>query len=188
MAAYQAGNAAAYSELYERYAGRVYGFLARRLTDRSLAEDLYQEAFLRVHRARSSYDSNRPFRTWLFGIVYNLLADTLRAQRRGPQGSSTDDGAAARMVRADPDLVASDQPSPERFVAARQASEALDGALHALPSDEATVLILARLEGLSYEDIGTIVGRSPAATKQLAYRALKRVRAEMALRGHGEGS
>ena len=188
MAAYQAGNAAAYSELYERYAGRVYGFLARRLADRSLAEDLYQEAFLRVHRARSSYDSNRPFRTWLFGIVYNLLADTLRAQRRSPQGGWSDDGVATGGTRPDPNIVASDQPSPERFVAARQASAALDEALHALPPDEATVLILARLEGLSYEDIGTILGRSAAATKQLAYRALKRVRAEMVLRGHREES
>jgi DNA-directed RNA polymerase specialized sigma24 family protein len=50
------------------------------------------------------------------------------------------------------------------------------------------VLILARLEGFSYDDIGLVIGRSAAATKQLAYRALKRVRAEMVALGHGEES
>jgi RNA polymerase sigma-70 factor (ECF subfamily) len=60
--------------------------------------------------------------------------------------------------------------------------------LSALPPDEATVLILARLEGFSYEDIGSVIGRSAAAAKQLAYRALKRVRAELVATGHGEVS
>jgi RNA polymerase sigma-70 factor (ECF subfamily) len=159
----------------------VYGFLVRRLGDRSLAEDLYQEAFLRLHRARASYDSNRPFRAWLFGIVHNLVTDTLRSQGRTPRAASMDDDAASAQPSAD-------EHSPERLVAAHQATEALGRALRALPSDEATVLILARLEGLSYEDIGTILGRSAAATKQLAYRALKRVRAEMVLLGHEETS
>jgi RNA polymerase sigma-70 factor (ECF subfamily) len=181
MAAYQAGNEAAFSELFDRYAGSIYGFLVRRLGDRALAEDLYQEAFLRLHKGRASYDSNRPFRAWLFGIVHNLVVDTLRGQRRAPQTASLDgDPAAAREPR--------DERSPERILAARQASEALGAVLHALPSDEATVLILARFEGLSYEDIGTVLGRSPAATKQLAYRALKRVRAELVSLGHEEQS
>jgi RNA polymerase sigma-70 factor, ECF subfamily len=184
MAAYQAGNEAAFAELFERYAGRVYGFLVRRLADRALAEDLYQEAFLRVHRARSSYDSSRPFRTWLFGIVHNLLADTVRARRRSPEVHDASDTPAGEGARPNAIAVASDERSPERLAAARQTSAALDRALRALPSDEATVLILARFEGLSYQDIGVILGRSAAATKQLAYRALKRVRTELVLCGH----
>jgi DNA-directed RNA polymerase specialized sigma24 family protein len=67
---------------------------------------------------------------------------------------------------------ASDHGSPEELAVARQSASALGRALTSLPSDEATVLILARLEGLSYDDIGGILGRSAAATKQLAYRAL----------------
>lgn len=185
MAAYQAGNEAAFSELFERYAGRVYGFLARRLGDPSLAEDLYQEAFLRLHRARSTYDSNRPFRAWLFGIVHNLLTDTLRSQGRAPQTDPVETLADAQLATA-ASASGADGHSPDRVASARQASHALNRALHALPSEEATVLILARLEGLSYEDIGRILGRTAAATKQLAYRALKRVRAEMVLSGHEE--
>ena len=176
MAAYQAGNEAAFRELFDRYSGSVYGFLVRRLGDRALADDLYQEAFLRLHRARADYDSRRPFRAWLFSIVHHLLTDTFRARARTPQTGSLDDTLARH----------GDERSPERIAAARQQTATLHRAMESLSADEATVLILARLEGLSYDDIGEILGRSAAATKQLAYRALKRVRAEMTTAGHEE--
>jgi RNA polymerase sigma factor (sigma-70 family) len=179
MAAYQAGNESAFAELFDRYAGPVYGFLVRRLGDRSLAEDLYQEAFLRLHRARHTYDSTRPFRAWLFGIVHNLVADELRRRHRAPEGT------VSPAFRGD-ESAGGDERTPERLVAVRQASAALSHALTTLPSDEATVLILARIEGMSYEDIGSLLGRSAAATKQLAYRALNRVRAKMVADGHEE--
>lgn len=191
MAAYQAGNQAAFAELFERHSGSVYGFLARRLPDRSLAEDLYQEAFLRLHRARRSYDSRRPFRTWLFAIVHNLLNDALREQARTPRAGSFGNLPASdandEMTEEAPPLdLEREEISPEELASARESTRALSAALRALSDDEATVLILARLEGLSYDDIGIVIGRSAAATKQLAYRALKRVRAEMVAAGHGE--
>ncbi len=177
MAAYQAGSEAAFSALYERHAGSVYGFLVRRLGDAALAQDLYQEAFLRLHRARATYDPGRPFRAWLFGIVHNLLTDALRSRARAPiadgtVGAGREPASAAR--------------APEDLAATRESATALGRAMSTLSSDEATVLILARLEGLSYDDIGSILGRSAAATKQLAYRALQRVRAQMVAAGHGE--
>ena len=175
MAAYQAGSEAAFRQLFERHAGSVYGFLVRRLGDAALAEDVYQEAFLRLHRARHTYDPQRPFRAWLFGIVHNLLTDALRQRGR----------SVATSAGFEP---ASDHGSPEELAVARQSASALGRALTSLPSDEATVLILARLEGLSYDDIGGILGRSAAATKQLAYRALKHVRARMIADGHEEKS
>src|SRR2546423_9386016 len=91
MAAYQAGNEAAFRELFERHSGSVYGFLIRRLGDRALAEDLYQEAFLRLHRARAAYDSRRPFRAWLFSIVHNLLTDAFRNRGRKPDTVPVED-------------------------------------------------------------------------------------------------
>ena len=189
MVAYQAGNEAAFGELFERHAGSIYGFLVRRLGDPSLAEDLYQEAFLRLHRARQTYNADRPFRAWLFGIVHHLLTDTLRSRGRSPEISSLDESVASRdadLRESIGEALASDLRSPEELVAARQSATALSRALTALPPDEATVLIFARLEGLSYEDIGTILGRSAAATKQLAYRALKHVREQMTADGDEE--
>ena len=186
MAAYQAGNQEAFRALFDRHAGSVYGFLVRRLGDRALAEDLYQEAFLRLHRARASYDSRRPFRAWLFAIVHNLLNDALRQRQRSGEVLAASIPGTSGADRPEMQAQAAIEQSPEHAVAARQSGEALARALSALPGDEATVLILARLEGLSYEDIAPIVGRSPAAAKQLAYRALRRVRAELVAAGHGE--
>ena len=186
MAAYQAGNRAAFDELFARHGGSVYGFLARRLPDRALAEDLYQEAFLRVHRARGTYDPARPFRAWLFGIVHNLLTDTLRESGRTPRTLPLDEPGAAEQGDQRGLQIASGGGSPEEVASTREAARALDDALHALPQDEATVLLLARMEGMPYEDIAQVVGRTPAATKQLAYRALQRVRAGMTAAGHGD--
>lgn len=183
MAAYQAGNEAAFGQLFDRYAGSVYGFLVRRLGDRTLAEDLYQEVFLRLHRARQTYDPARPFRAWLFGIVHNLLTDALRSRGRLPETTSLDQPT---VPGERPHDVAADEDSPEARVAARQETRVLECALATLPSDEATVLILAWIEGFSYDEIGSVVGRSAGATKQLAYRALKRLRARMAPDGKQE--
>jgi RNA polymerase sigma-70 factor, ECF subfamily len=189
MAAYRAGNEAAFGELFDRHAGSVYGFLVRRLGDAALAEDLYQETFLRLHRARHTYDPQRPFRAWLFGIVHHLLTDTLRSRQRTPATSPLEhemDLAGGRSGATRGAGVVTDPRTPEEVAVARQSTSALGRALALLPSDEATVLILARLEGLSYDDIGGILGRSAVATKQLAYRALKRVRAQMIADGYEE--
>ncbi len=187
MAAYQAGNLDAFGELFDRYTGRVFAFLVRRLGDVASAEDLHQEAFLRLHRSRESYDPERPFRTWLFTIVHNLINDRLRTRRRARAD-------AVGTVGSDPVGIAPrsegaiDEQSPERMLAARESTRALARALAALSPDEATAPVLGRLEGLSLDGIGSVVGRSATAAKQLAYRALKRVRAELVAGGHGEGS
>ncbi len=180
MAAYQAGNEAAFGALFARHSGSVYGFLVRRVGDRALADDLYQEAFLRLHRARATYDSRRPFRAWLFGIVHNLVTDAFRSRGRAPETIAATTTATAAC--------GADAPSPERVVAARETAAHLERALRHLPPDEATALLLARVEGLGYDEIGGVLGRSAAATKQLAYRALKRVRAAMAIHGDQEES
>jgi RNA polymerase sigma-70 factor (ECF subfamily) len=151
----------------------------RRLGDRAQAEDLHQEAFLRLHRSRQSYDARRPFRAWLFGIVHNLVTDALRSRGSSPTLASLD------QIPGYGPHVAMDE-SPEARVAARESARVLERALGALPSDEATTLMLARVEGLSYEEIGTILGRSPAAAKQLAYRALKHLRATWPAEGTQE--
>ena len=185
MAAYQAGSEQAFRTLHDRHAASVYGFLLRRVADPATADDLYQEVFLRLHRARATWDPERPFRPWLFGIVHHLLTDHLRERGRSPERS--DEGAVARASTAGnaPPGSGAPPPDPERAASRRESAEALDRALRSLPEDEAAVLVLARVEGLPYEEIGPILGRTATAAKQLAYRALKRLRAELSARGHG---
>src|SRR5213593_4009944 len=143
MAAYQTGNQDAFCELFDRYGGRVHAFLVRRLGDVAIADELHQEAFLRLHRARSSYDPERPFRAWLFAIVHNLVNDTLRSRRRAPMTEPLDSFQSSRSeVQMNTEGPITSQ-SPERIFAARESTRALARALSTLPSDEATVLILA---------------------------------------------
>ena len=186
----QRGDREAYRALLTDIASPLLGFLRRRIADPHELEDLYQDTLMALHRARHTYDSGRPFRAWLFTIVHNLLNDALRRRQRTPYvrsseeatGKSSPDGIHGESERE----VGSDEHSPERLVAARQSTQALERALNALPSDEATVLILARVERMSYDDIGAVIGRSATATKQLAYRALKRLRGTLAAWGHSE--
>jgi RNA polymerase sigma-70 factor (ECF subfamily) len=165
MAAYQAGSEAAFGEIYERPAGSVYGFGVRRLGDASQAQEVYQGTSLRLHRARAAYDATRPFRAWLFGIVHNLLTDSLRTRGRLPETASLDEptNEVTGEHRSAQNEVPSDARSPEELTEARQSTTGLNRALSALPSDEATVLILARLEGLSTTKSQP---SSAAATKQ----------------------
>ena len=188
MAAYQAGSEQAFRTLHDRHASSVYGFLVRRLADPAVADDLYQEVFLRVHRARATWDPERAFRPWLFGIVHHLLTDHFRERARRPERSDADAVARASTTAGESPGQAAPPPDPEGAASRRESAVALDRALRALPEDEATVLVLARVEGLPYEEIGPIVGRSPAAAKQLAYRALKRLRAEFEATGRGSES
>ena len=100
MTAYLAGNEAAFRSFLSATWAGVYGFLVRRLRDRSLAEDLYQETFLKLHRARHTYDASRPFRAWLFGIVHNLATDALRSRGRLPETTSLDEATPQRSPMA----------------------------------------------------------------------------------------
>src|SRR5262249_4270388 len=135
-----------------------------------------------VHRARHTYDSSRPFRAWLFGIAHNLLADALRTRARAASVEAEPSAALGATAPSAfrPDDARAEAPSPEQQAETRETVESVARALRSLTGDEATVLLLARVEGFSYDDIAQVIGRSTTATKQLAYRALKRVRAELA--------
>ncbi len=78
MERYVEGDAVAFDELFRRYERRAFAFFARRTRSADRAEDLYQELFLRIHRARHAYDPRRPFAPWLFQIAHHLLIDDKR--------------------------------------------------------------------------------------------------------------
>src|SRR5271166_5430172 len=78
------GDAAAFAELERIYRTRVLGWFCRRLGDRAEAEDLTQEVFLRLYRARGSYQPRARFATWVFHITQNVARNALRSRRRRP--------------------------------------------------------------------------------------------------------
>lgn len=91
MLAYRDGNAGAFETLYTRHRGRLYRFVLRSVKARGMAEELFQEVWMRVIEARSRYTPQARFTTWLYTIAHNLLTDRLRpahrqAQRRNAGG------------------------------------------------------------------------------------------------------
>lgn len=165
MEGYVHGDVAAFDELFERYQGRIYGFFLRRTRSRERAEDLYQELFLRIHRARASYDPERRFSPWLFQIARRLLIDDLRRSAARPEIPVAEDG----MHAAEPSL------EPERIAATR---ERLGGVFDRLSDVEQRVLVGSKLEGRAYAELARELGKSVVAIKKLASRAMQRLRLE----------
>jgi RNA polymerase sigma-70 factor (ECF subfamily) len=164
MARYSAGSAASFAELFRRYEGRAYAYFLRRAGSESLAQDLYQELFLRLHRFRDRFDPGRPFGPWFFQIAHNVLADERRRALR------------SREQPLDEFAEPAQEGDPERTAAARQL---LERALGSLSGGDAFVVLAAKGAGRDYAAIGAELGKSTAAVKQMASRSLRRLRAAL---------
>ncbi len=162
MRHYADGDAEAFDELFRRYESRAFAFFVRRTASRERAQDLYQELFLRIHRARDSYDPARAFTPWFFQIAHRLLIDDRRRAYRSREVSIGD--REARWNRA----------SARDEVADR---EQLGQILEQLSSEERYVLISAKAEGIGYPELAAQLDKSVDAVKKLASRAMQRVRA-----------
>jgi len=173
LARHLAGDVRAFPELMERFGGPVFGYLKRSGLPGPVAEDLFQETFLRVHRSAQRYDPAAPFRAWLFTITHNLVRSHFRKQKvrrimvgwwRRPPGN--DPGAEpAPLDPPDPG------PGADRRVAAQQELRYLERALADLPAGPRRALLLIKVEGLSHEDAATVLGVPLGTVKTWARRA-----------------
>jgi len=173
MLAYQAGSEAAFDRLVETYSGPVYGLLTRFLGPTPEREDLVQEVFLRVIRARERYRPQARFATWLYRIAFNLAVN--RTQRRRPELSLEDPGGAHGADREDPDA-----PDPASGLEREDVALAVRRAIAALPEQQRIALILAKYEDLSYAEIGRVLDSSEKAIKSLIHRARETLRGALA--------
>lgn len=162
MARYADGDAEAFEELFRRFEPRAFAYFLRRTGSRERAQDLYQDLFLRIHRARDSYDPGRPFTPWFFQIANRLLVDDHRRAFRG------------REVALDDREPRSARTGSEAEVANR---EHLAQLLEGLSAEERYVVVSAKVEGLGYAELADQLGKSADAVRKLASRALQRLRA-----------
>ena len=166
MLAFQAGDEAAFDRLFERWAGRLLHFVERMVNDRAVAEELVQEAFLRVHRARDRYRPDAKFSTWLYTIAGNVARNELRRPRRRHPHDSTDaerEGAPLEL--------ASSAASTDEVAHARREHTRVEAALAALPERQRAALWLASVEGLAYAEIATALETTEKSVKALVHRA-----------------
>lgn len=153
---------------FETYHAELYSFLRRSTRDEGAAEDLLQEAFLRLTREVEAGRTPEHIRGWLYRVASNLAIS--RGRRRMT--------AFDWMNRYGRTEQGDDVESPESGLLARERSSAIDTALATLPTDARTALLLSA-DGFSGEEIAATIGRSHAATRTLISRARVRVRLEL---------
>ncbi len=168
MARVRGGEVEAFDALFERYRRRLFGFLFRRCDETAAAEDLFQETWIRVIRARKRFDPRRRFSTWLFQIANNLCRDRVRRltvdirkrEALHQQAQARSESAAAS--------------SPELSVAL---PADLRERLAALPDRLREVLVLRYYHDLSEGEIAEIVGVPRGTVKSRLHTAVKTLRA-----------
>ena len=176
MLAFRAGDEAAFEALFRRWAGPLLRYLERMVRDSATAEELVQEAFLRVHKARDRYQPEARFSTWLYRIATNLALNELRRPRRSHRHASVDDdGAALQLVTSEPPA---DEIAHARLVGAHVAD-----ALEVLPERQRMALWLAAVEGQSYAEVAETLSTSEKSVKALVHRARVHIIARLEARG-----
>ncbi len=166
MVAYQAGRVEAFDALYVALAPELRAYLVAACRDAARAEDLVQETFLRLHRARATYQPGLPLRPWVRGIARRVfLMDRRAALRRGRR----EDAVAAD---ATPMLAAAERPGERPGERQR-----LERALAGLPAEARRPFLLHHLFGFSFAEIAARLGIQPGAAKARSSRARLRLRA-----------
>jgi RNA polymerase sigma-70 factor (ECF subfamily) len=169
----------AFDALFRRHRRAVFSFTLRMVGDAPAAEDLTQECFLRVWRARDRYQP-AAFRTWLFTIARRLALDELKRRAAHPVSLAAETFDDAVCAGGGGPLAGAEPASPQEIVMARELARVLDQALRGLPAELRETALLRDVEGLSYDEIaavldcpiGTVKSRLNAARKRLQSVAL----------------
>lgn len=165
-------NAAAFDELMMRYQSRLVTVLEHLVGRRDQAEDLAQEVFLRVYRARKRYVVGAKFSTWLFTIANHVAANALRSRSRRPEVNLTNKPDESSSVGAlDKLAVAASGAMPARQLDKAELRDIVRTALAGLSERQRMAVLLNKFEGMSYADIAATMEMSPQAIKSLLSRA-----------------
>lgn len=166
------GDSAAFTELVARYQNRLLTVLEHLVQDRELAEDLTQDVFIRVYNARLRYEPEARFSTWLFTIANNVASNALRSRsRRREVGVSEGNGADSTPLSLDQLAKAASGSLPTRALDKAEQAEMVRHAVASLSERQRMALLLAKFEGMSYQDIAQTMGLSVQAIKSLLSRA-----------------
>ena len=166
MLAYREGDAGAFEELYRRHKGGLFRFVLRSVRERAVAEELYQEIWMRAIEARGRYEVQAKFGTWLYTIAHNRLVDHWR--KRGLQLVSLDQAEATAELPAGLDA------EPERIAEAKQGLARFASALAALPPAQREAFLLHHEAEMSVAEIARATGSNEEAAKsRLRYATAK---------------
>jgi RNA polymerase sigma-70 factor, ECF subfamily len=174
----KAGDGASFDFLLQKYRSPLVNFLNRMVRDAATAEDLAQEVFLRVYRARKQYTPSAKFTTWLFRIATNLALNSVRDNRHQRMEVSLDAPADERNS-APMELPGRDMRIDEHMIE-RDRSEFIRRAIASLPEKQRAAVLLHKYEEMDYAEIAKILDCSESALKSLLFRAYETLRVQLA--------
>lgn len=155
------GERVSFEQLFMRYAGRLHAYFVRNLGPGPHAQDLVQQTFLHVHRARRDFRQGAPFRPWVYTIAANLRRQHVRRALRKPE------------AQLDPERHPEPSVSPQ---ASSATDRAVRRALDSLSESQREVVVLHWYQELSFPEVAQVVGASTSAVKVRAHRAYKKLR------------
>jgi RNA polymerase sigma-70 factor, ECF subfamily len=178
----KAGDQQSFELLLQRYRTPLVNFLYRMVRNREQAEDLAQEVFLRVYRAREDYEPSAKFTTWLFRIATNLALNSVRDHRYeklevsmdAPIVADAEDGEERMMELAD------EHPDIEQHLVDEARKKMIRHAIEKLPEKQRAAVLLHKYQELDYAEIAKILQCSESALKSLLFRAYETLRVELA--------
>jgi len=172
-----AGQDAALNDLMERYATPVFHFLCRLVGSEDDANDLAQETFVRVFRARASFRTDEKFSTWLYTIAANLSRNHFRWRARHPGVSlAVETGDTDRSLGS---RLAADRPAPDEQAMTAERATAVRTAVSRLPEDLRAAIVLCEWEELSQVEAARILETTPKAVESRLYRARQILREKL---------
>jgi len=175
----KAGDDASFDLLLQKYRTPLVNFLYRMVRDTATAEDLAQEVFLRVYRARKQYSPSAKFTTWLFRIATNLALNSMRDNRHRQKDVSIDAPASPDEDAAPMQLPAQEMRIDEHMIE-RDRAEFIRGVIAALPEKQRVAVLLHKYEEMDYGEIARILDCSESALKSLLFRAYETLRVQLA--------
>ena len=158
-----AGSQSAYEQIVRRYERPIISLIARMTGDRALAEELAQDTFVKAFRSLAGFDTTRRLSSWLFRIAHNTALDSMR--RRRPPG-------AVPHSPSDPGDEPTAPPAPDP-VEREALGRALDAALARLRPEQAAAIVLRYEDGLSFDEIGHVLGIPEVTARSHVHRARK---------------
>jgi RNA polymerase sigma-70 factor (ECF subfamily) len=178
----KAGDKQSFALLLQRYRSPLVNFLYRMVRNREQAEDLAQEVFIRVYRARADYVPSAKFTTWLFRIATNLALNSVRDNRHQRMEISLDAPVIADAEEGDerPLDVADKHPDIEQHLVEEVRRKMIRQAIEKLPEKQRAAVLLHKYQELDYNEIAKILECSESALKSLLFRAYETLRMELA--------
>ena len=170
-----AGDEASFNFLVQKHHRAMSHFLYRMVRNQAVADELAQEVFLRVYRARDSYRAEARFTTWLYRIATNLAVNHARDTKHERAAQTIYLDAPDEETGTTPD-VADDEPNVEQRLMTNERMAAIRSHVMALPERQRTAVLMHKYQGMDYRQIGEVLKLSESATKSLLFRAYQTLR------------